>query len=281
MPDYNVTLWKQIADEQGIDYSGYSPASLRYEETWIRIVGGNAVGEALDDGVFTPSQDYLIQQQVDNMPDKESLAGLWFLGYDSTNQIVKDWSGNGNNGLRGNSETINTSSPEGINFDGADVVQVAYAANMATLAKGDVSFGVKVGSIPADTTSTFAFSQNSNNRAFLKSFSQFGARMSVPYAKTIFNTPIAEHYMATGDGVNDAVYLYRDGILVDSVSDINYNVDANNQSLLIGDSNASFTSPFLGTIHCAYLYTSNQSANAALINTTINNILTILEDQNV
>jgi len=66
MPDYNVTLWKQIADEQGIDYSGYSPASLRYEKTWIKIVGEAATGTTLY--ITPPSKEVRIQLEAESMP---------------------------------------------------------------------------------------------------------------------------------------------------------------------------------------------------------------------
>lgn len=279
MPDYNVTLWKQIADEQGIDYSGYSPTSLRYEETWIRIVGGNAVGQALDSQPFAPSQDYLIAREVENMPDKENLVGLWLFGYDPTNQIVRDWSGNDNEGLRGGSTTPNTSNPEGTNFDGSDdFVRVLYAANMYTASTGSVTLG----SVAAQSVAGNAVvvSQSFLGRTILygSNGDVFGYFSKSRYAASqrVLNT--LEHYMVTGDGLN--VNIYKNGTLSNGVTANTYDANANNQPLYIGQLSAG-RNYFTGDIHCVYLYTSNQSANAAIINTRINNILAILEDQNV
>lgn len=120
MSEYNVNKWKQIADNLGIDYSGYSSTSLQYEETWIRIVGGNAVGEALDDGAFIFTKEQRINVKVAELPERNKLKGLWFFGYDSQNQVVKNFASENNFMLRGGDVNPNTSSPNGDYFDGVD-----------------------------------------------------------------------------------------------------------------------------------------------------------------
>jgi len=275
MPDYNVTLWKQIADEQGIDYSGYSPTSLQYEETWIRIVGGNAVGEALDDTPFAlPSIESQIQSEVENMPDYANLIGLWLPGYDPTNQTVKNWASVGNDGLRGNSLTLNTSSPTGSLFDGTtDFIQVQYHATMGSSTNSPMT----IGGVASQNTATIGrvISQGDNDRS-LTYWSNGGVygyltRERLSSQNRTLNT--SEHYMVTGTG--SEVNVYKNGALANGSAFGTYNSDSGTQPLYIGRNQAG-ADYFSGNIYCVYIYNSNQDANSVAINTTVSNILTIL-----
>lgn len=278
----NINYWKQIADGMGIDYSAYNDISLQYEETWIKILGELLTGEPLSD-TYIPlaSQTDRIQAEVDNIPNKELLVGLWFPGYDVTqegdanNQRVKDWSGKNNHGLRGNSETLNTSSPDGVNFDGIeDFIQVEYAENMAGSQYTPITLGVLTleDIMP---NNGFVISQNSNARAIHHSDNVYAYIGKYRYGVTSRSINTIEHYMITGDG--SIVNIYKNGTLDNGVTTGTYNSNPASQPLYIGKEASG--SNFKGKIYCAYLYVnSNQGANVALINTTINNALAILAE---
>jgi len=271
-----ANFWKTLAENKGIDVSEISDTAASHEATWIQKLGGGA-------GSGGGSLKNSIQNEVANMPDQANLAGLWFLGYDVVanegdvnNQRVFDWSGNENHGLRGNSTTPNTSSPEGTSFDGtADFVQVTYAANMNTTTTSSVTLG----SVAAQNavSSSYVVSQNLFNRSirydlYGQVWGYFtGYRRAA--ANRVLNT--SEHYMVTGNGSN--VNMYKNGFLSNNISSSVYNADEAGQPLYIG--RRSSGDYFSGAIHCVYLYTSDQSSNAALINTTINNILAGLGGQ--
>jgi len=269
-----ANFWKTLAENKGIDVSGISDSAAAHEATWIAKLGGSSGGGSLKNAM---------QNEVANMPNQESLVGLWFLGYDvvanegdANNQRVFDWSGNGNHGWRGNSTTPNTSSPEGTSFDGtADFVQIPYAANMNTATTGSVTLG----SVAAQSVAATAFpvSQNDTNRAlyYISDGRVFGyfSRYRIAASNRVLNT--SAHYMSTGNGSN--VNMYKNGVLSNVSTSSTYNADEAGQPLYIGRRAAG--NYFAGTIHCVYLYTSDQSANAALINTTINNILAELGGQ--
>lgn len=225
-----------------------------------------------------------IQTEIETMPGySTTLVGFWLLGYDmvanedaANNQTVKDWSGFGNNGLRGNSATPNTSSPNGASFDGDDFVQVPYAANMATATLGAVTLGTVAAQSVEATATTYPVSQNNTSRVFLywsdgRVLGYF-SRYRIVASNRVLN--VSEHYMAAGNGSD--VNMYKNGALSNSTTAGTYNSDVNSQPLYIGRQASG--NYFTGTISCVYMYiNSAQDANAALINTTVNNILTILE----
>lgn len=225
------------------------------------------------------------QSLVEQMPGYgTSLVGLWLLGYDmvanegaANNQIVKDWSGFGNDGLRGNSTTPNTSSPAGVSFDGGDFVQVAYDASMATANKGDVSFGV-VSNRQGNSVgpNRWFLNQNGRARSFRISDSTFMAAIG-PLAEiiTTSNATAQEHWMMAGDGSANRLTLYESGVQRSTAVDTDYNGNPSGQDLFIGSFNST-GSRFIGDIYAAYLYTADMSTEAAAINTKINEILATL-----
>lgn len=268
----NISALKALAQAKGIDLTDVEDASLPYESTWIRKMGGLS-GESPSGG----SLKNAIGNEVANMPDQESLAGLWFLDYDvvanegdANNQRVFDWSDNENHGLRGNSTTPNTSSPEGSIFDGtADFVQVAYNVSMNTTTTGSVTLGAVAAQ--SAVSSSYVVSQNLFNRSIRYDLDEQVWGYFTGYRRAAANRALntLEHYMVAGDGSN--INMYKNGVLSNDINSSVYNAYPNNQPFYIG--RRSSGDYFSGTIKCVYLYTSNQSSNAALINTIINNIL--------
>jgi len=251
---------------------GINPSAQKYNlEALIELTANGGVGGGSG-----------VQSLVESMPGYGStLIGFWLPGYDmvtnegaANNQVVKDWSGFGNDGLRGNSATPNTASPEGDLFDGTKFIQVPYATNMNTASAGAMTLG----SVAAQSVAslTYTVSQNANNRAIYyindgRVAAYFGG-YRVAASNRVLNT--LEHYMTTGDG--STVNVYKNGILSNGTTGSTYNISAASQPLYIGrraNSGVSFT----GTISCVYMYVNSaQDANAAQINTTVNDILALV-----
>lgn len=168
---------------------------------------------------------------------------------------------------------LNTSSPNGATFDGDDFIQVPYAASIYTASTGSVTLGSVAAQSVANTA--YIVSQNIDKRVICYSsndevFGQF-TRYRFAASQRVLNT--SEHYMATGDGAN--VNIYKNGILSNGTTGRTYDADANGQPLYIG--RYSGGAYFTGDIHCVYLYVNNaQDANAATINTIINDILALV-----
>jgi len=279
----NRLRWKQLADDLGVDYSSVDQYSLDFESTWIRLLGKSLTGVEI--GTSNNSGSSLknaIQNEVANMPDQESLVGLWFLDYDvvanegdANNQRVFDWSGNGNHGWRGDSTTPNTSSPEGSSFSTGQFVRMPYDPSVYTAENDPITLG-GVAKQNFDATS-YIFARNSNRPSlvYISDGRAIGYVNSGVTANEnrVLNT--VEHYMVAGSG--SALYMFKNGVSNGFTNSSSYNADALGQHMWIGRAESGFY--FDGNIYCVYLYTSDQSSNAALINTTINNMLTELGGQ--
>ena len=252
------------------------------------VIYHNLLGAGVGSGVM-PNLDHAarIQAKVETLPGYgSSLYGFWLLGYDmvanesaANNQTVKDWSTYGNDGLRGNSTTPNTSSPNGVVFGGDDYVLVPYDASMYAEERGDVSFGA-VYNRQGNTASSRLMAQNANDRGLVFSGGfAIGAISALGYFSTNPVLTNTEHRMVAGKGTINRINLFLNGVANGARTISTYGADVSNQPLYIG-ANSPGSLPYTGDLYCAYGYTSDQSANAAQINTTINEILTTINEIN-
>lgn len=272
----NILYLKQLADNLNIDYSSVDEYLLGFESTWIGLLGG-----VITSGGGVSSTFSAIQNEVDAMPDKENLIGIWFPGYDATldgevnNQVVQDFSGNENNGLRGGSLTVNTSSPNLTSFDGVD--DKIIISGLPTTTQPNMTIGIVFDSKGYGDTGYMLSRGSDSSNSIYKSSTEIQFYMFDLGRYNNINSTGIEHWM--GAATSSYPQVYKDGVLQSPSATGIYSWTTSSGDFSIGNYNASNSHFWRGDIHCVYYYSANVSANAAAINTSINNCLAIIGGQ--